>query len=159
VLAAAVAVCVMAMAESSYASGPVKIHGNHPADIASLGAAARADASAPLELSVVLGLHNQAALEKLLAAQQDPTSAQYHRWLSAAEFNRRFGPTAAQIDAVKNWLADAGFVIAKVDRRSRTITVKGSVATAEAAFATEIVTEGQTSGILPIRRCRRSWPA
>jgi len=94
----------------------------------------------------VLGLHNQAALEKLLAAQQDPTSPQYHRWLSAAEFNRRFGPTAAQIDAVKNWLADAGFVIAKVDRRSRTITVKGSVATAEAAFATEIVTDGSNFG-------------
>lgn len=140
------AFCAMAMAESSYASGPAKIHGNHPADIASLAAAARADAGAPLELSVVLGLHNQAALEKLLAAQQDPASPEYHHWLSGAEFNRRFGPTAAQIDAVRNWLADAGFVVAKVDRRSRTITVKGSVATAEAAFATEIVTNGSNYG-------------
>src|SRR5271168_711146 len=104
----ALVVCGMVLAGSSYAAGPSKIHGNHPADIANL-AAMRADGSAPLELTIVLGLHNQAALEKLLAAQQDPNSPQYHHWLSAAEFNARFGPTAAQIDAVKTWLADAGF--------------------------------------------------
>src|ERR1039458_7012199 len=146
VLAASVAVCLAAIAESAYASGPVKIPGNHPADIASLRAATRADASAQLEFSVVLGLHNQAVLEKLLAAQQDPTSSQYHHWLSAEEFNQRFGPTAAQIDAVKHWLAEAGFVIVKVDRRSRTIAVEGSVATAEAAFATQIVSNGSNFG-------------
>ncbi len=130
----------------AYASGTVKLHGNHPADIASLATATRADSGAQLTLSVVLGLHNQAALEKLLAAQQDPTSPKYHRWLSTAEFNQRFGPTAAQINTVKKWLADAGFAIAKVDQRSRTITAKGSVGTAEAALATEIVTDGSSFG-------------
>jgi len=145
-LAAAAAVCAIAIAELAYASGPVKIHGNHPADIASLADATRADGGAQLTLNIVLGLHNQAALEKLLAAQQDPTSPKYHRWLSAAEFNQHFGPTAAQIDTVKKWLADASFAIAKVDSRSRTITAKGTVASAEAAFATEIVTNGSNFG-------------
>jgi subtilase family serine protease len=145
-LAAAAAVCAIAIAELAFAAGPVKIHGNHPADIASLADATHADGGAQLTLNVVLGLHNQAALEKLLAAQQDPTSPKYHQWLSAAEFNRHFGPTAAQIDTVKKWLADAGFSIAKVDQRSRTITAQGSVATAEAAFATEIVTNGSNFG-------------
>src|ERR1700691_4235119 len=145
-LAAVAAVCAIATPELAYASGLLKIHGNHPADIASLAGTTRADGGAQLTLNIVLGLHNQAALEKLLAAQQDPTSPKYHQWLSAAEFNQHFGPTAAQIDTVKKWLADAGFSIAKVDGRSRTITAKGSVATAEAAFATEIVTNGSNFG-------------
>src|SRR5260370_25172654 len=136
-----VLVCGMVLAGPSYGAGPSKIHGNHPADIANL-TAMRADGSAPLELSVVLGLHNQAGLGKLLAAQQDPKSPEYHHWLSATEFNARFGPTPAQIDAVKTWLTDAGFAVARVDGRARTITVRGSVATVEAAFATEIVTDG-----------------
>ncbi len=145
-LVAAAAVFAIAIAELAYASGPVKVRGNHPADIAGLANATRADGAVQLTLNLALGLHNQAALAKLLAAQQDPTSPKYHQWLSTAEFNRRFGPTAAQVDAVKKWLADAGFTIAKVDSRSRTITVTGSVATAEAAFATEIVTNGSNFG-------------
>ncbi|HWJ40021.1 MAG TPA: protease pro-enzyme activation domain-containing protein, partial [Candidatus Limnocylindrales bacterium] len=145
-LAAAAGVFAIAIAEMAYASGPARIPGNHPADIASLAAATRADSSAQLTLNIVLGLHNTSAMEKLLAEQQDPGSKKYHRWLSTDEFNRRFGPTAAQIDAVKKWLADSGFAIVKVDGRSRTITAKSSVATVEAAFSTEIVTNGSNFG-------------
>ena len=40
----------------------------------------------------------QAALEQLLAEQQDANSANYHKWLTPEEFGDRFGLAQADID-------------------------------------------------------------
>src|ERR1700685_568913 len=37
-------------------------------------------------------------LEQLLAELEDPTSPNYHHWLSAREFGSRFGPSPRDID-------------------------------------------------------------
>jgi Pro-kumamolisin, activation domain len=57
-----------------------------------------------VHLTVMLGLHDQAKLDQLIADQQNPSSSQYRRWLTPQEFNQRFGPTPAQTDAVVEWL-------------------------------------------------------
>src|SRR5438445_3398248 len=106
-LAAAVVVMVLgnlAAAGFARAGGAVKVKGNHPAEVASLHAAVRAERSKPLDLTIVLGLHDQLELELLLAQQQDPSSKNYHRWLTPAQFADRFGPTHTQIAAVAQWL-------------------------------------------------------
>src|SRR5579863_1310180 len=95
-----------------------------------------------LHLTVVLGLHNQAKLEQLLADQQNPSSSRYHKWLTPVEFNRRFGPSPAQVDAVAQWLRSQGLGITSINRPGRTIDATASVAQAESAFATTIVTSG-----------------
>ena len=46
----------------------------------------------------------QASLESLLDAQQNPASPQYHQWLTPEEFGARFGPADADVQKVTDWL-------------------------------------------------------
>ncbi|MEI9968088.1 MAG: protease pro-enzyme activation domain-containing protein [Terracidiphilus sp.] len=50
----------------------------------------------------------QAAFEQFLADQQNPASANYHHWLTAAEIGERFGPSDADVAAIKGWLQSEG---------------------------------------------------
>jgi biotin operon repressor len=144
---AAIALGALAIGGLALASGAgVRIKGNHPAEITRLGPAVHADPAMKLHLTVVLGIHDQAKLGQLLADQQNPSSSQYHRWLTPEEFNRRFGPTRAQTDAVVQWLKNQGFQVKSVNRLGRTIDATANVAQAETAFATTIVTSGANFG-------------
>lgn len=51
------------------------------------------------------------ALQQMLAAQQDPSSAEYHQWLTPAEFGRRFGPSQNDLAALTGWLKGQGFMV------------------------------------------------
>src|SRR5205814_10440731 len=50
----------------------------------------------------------KADLEALLAAQQDPSSPQYHRWLTPDQFAARFGMAQSDIEKVQSWLQQQG---------------------------------------------------
>ncbi len=144
---AAIALCALATGGLALASGTgVRIKGNHPVELARLGPVVHANLAMKLHLTVVLGIHDQAKLEQLLSDQQNSSSSQYHRWLTPEEFNRRFGPTRAQTDAAAQWLKNQGFQVKSVNRLGRTIDATASVAQAEAAFATTIVTSGANFG-------------
>jgi hypothetical protein len=147
-LCAAVTVLMfgLAAAASAGAGGPFRLKGNHPSELHHLSAAVRAERSMPLELNVVLALRDPAGLEQLLAAQQDPSSKNYHRWLTPAQFADRFGPAPEQTAAVADWLKGTGLRIKSINRLARTIEVSGSVAQAEAAFQTTIVSSGAAFG-------------
>src|SRR5262249_14115840 len=119
---------------------------NHPVELARLGPVAHADPAMKLRLTVVLGIHDQPKLDLLLADQQNPSSSRYHRWLTPAEFNRRFGPTQAQANAVVQWHKSQGWQVKSINRLGRTIDVSANVTPAEAAFATTIVTSGTNFG-------------
>src|SRR5579863_3729076 len=137
-LALLLAISTFAISRSSNAQSVVKLRGNHPRDIAGLKAA-RANGAAPMKITISLALRDRSALEELIAAQQNPASPEYHRWLTPDEFNRRFGPTPAQIKSVAAWVRGQGLSVDSVDTRARTIVASGSVAVVESAFATEIV--------------------
>jgi subtilase family serine protease len=51
---------------------------------------------------------DETSLRALLASQQDPTSPDYHRWLGAREFGRRFGAAPSDLKRVERWLRGAG---------------------------------------------------
>ncbi len=107
---------------------------NRPAQAASLPA--RAAAGRPLKLHVSFQLRNRDALAKLQRDLQDPASPQYHRWLTPAQFNARFGRTPAEVKAVSQWLSGHGFRVK--GSSSRGITSTATVAQAEKAFAATI---------------------
>ena len=79
-----------------------------------------------------------ADLEKLLAAQQDPTSPQYHRWLSPEQFGARFGMAQSDIDRVQTWLQQQGFSVDSVARGRNLIRFSGTAGQVEQAFQTEM---------------------
>ncbi len=47
-------------------------------------------------------------LAALIADQQDPSSPDYHRWLSPGQYQAMFGPSPGEVDALDRWLASVG---------------------------------------------------
>jgi subtilase family serine protease len=80
----------------------------------------------------------QAALNALLAAQQDPSSPQYHKWLTPEQFGAQFGMAQSDIEKVKAWLEQQGFAVGSVMRSATGIRFSGTVGQVEAAFGTEM---------------------
>jgi len=80
----------------------------------------------------------QQALEKLLAEQQDPTSANYHKWLTSEQVAARFGLGAQDLSKVQEWLSSQGFTINEVAKSRGWITFSGSAGQIAAAFGTEL---------------------
>jgi subtilase family serine protease len=80
----------------------------------------------------------ETALEQFLAEQQDPSSPQYHEWLTPRQFGERFGASQQDLDVVANWLQDRGFQVNSVAEGRRTIEFSGTARQVEDAFQTEI---------------------
>ena len=80
----------------------------------------------------------EASLQALLQAQQDPGSPSYHQWLTPAQFGQQFGMSTADIAKVSAWLQQEGFTNLSVSQSNNSISFTGSIATAEKAFQTVI---------------------
>jgi subtilase family serine protease len=78
------------------------------------------------------------ALDVLLANQQNPASAQYHQWLTPAQYGAQFGVSSADIATISAWLSSQGFTVNGVPAGSNAISFNGTVGQAEAAFGTSI---------------------
>jgi subtilase family serine protease len=87
-----------------------------------------------LSVAISLPLRNEAQLNALLRHVYDPHSANFHKYLSVGEFTERFGPTASDSAAVKNFLRANGFrkIDAPVNRL--VLNVEGSAAQIESTF-------------------------
>ena len=88
----------------------------------------------------------EADLQTLMAAQQNPSSPLYHQWLTPEQFGARFGMSDADIAKVQTWLEQQGFSVDSVARGKTMIRFSGTVAQANAAFATEIHSYALMSG-------------
>jgi Pro-kumamolisin, activation domain/Bacterial Ig-like domain (group 3) len=80
----------------------------------------------------------EASLKALVAAQQDPASPSYHKWLTPAQFAQQFGMSAGDLAQVQSWLQQEGFTVTSVAQSGNAISFSGSVASVEKAFQTEI---------------------
>jgi subtilase family serine protease len=91
-----------------------------------------------LQLVLAKSAAQKQALAKLLAAQQDPYSPQYHHWLSPSEYGARFGASEATVSALTQWLEENGFKVDAPPASRARLTFHGSKAQVEAAFHIEI---------------------
>jgi hypothetical protein len=91
-------------------------------------------------MSIVMLRSNaqEAALQKLIAAQQNSSSAQYHKWLTPDQFANQFGLADADIAKVQSWLEQQGFTVEGVARSKNRITFSGTAEQVETAFGTEL---------------------
>jgi subtilase family serine protease len=78
------------------------------------------------------------ALEEFIARLHDPNSPTFHKWLTAVEFGREFGPARLDIDTVVDWLRSHGFDIGKVYASGMLIDFSGTAAQVRDAFHTQI---------------------
>ena len=80
----------------------------------------------------------QAALEKLLAEQQDAASPNYHRWLTPEQFANGFGVSRGDTLKLTNWLRSEGFTVVQVARARNWIAFSGTAVQVQQALHTEI---------------------
>jgi len=91
---------------------------------------------------MLLQLHSspdqEAALQQLLAEQQDPLSLRYHDWLTPQQFGEQFGVAQQDLDAITAWLQSQGFRVTEVAAGRRSIEFSGTARQVEDAFHTEM---------------------
>lgn len=80
----------------------------------------------------------EAALEGFMAEQLDPSSPNYHHWLTPEKFGEMYGPAQQDIDTITKWLALHGFTVNEVSAGRTTITFSGDAAQVQGAFHTAI---------------------
>ena len=73
----------------------------------------------------------QAALDKLLADQQNPHSANYHKWLTPEQYAARFGMSDADLAKVSAWLKSQGLSVDGYSRARTRIFFSGTAAQVE----------------------------
>ncbi len=88
----------------------------------------------------------EAALQTLLAAQQNPASPLYHQWLTPDQFAASFGMADSDLATVQTWLQQQGFTVIGANRSKTAITFSGTAAQVNAAFGTELHNYRGTTG-------------
>ena len=91
-----------------------------------------------ISLMFKLTQSQQADLTALLEEQQDPSSPNYHHWLTPEQYADRFGLSQNDINQVKAWLQAQGFQVTQTARSRNWVSFSGTAAQVQAAFQTEI---------------------
>src|SRR5579884_438460 len=87
-----------------------------------------------MKLAIMLPLRNQPALTDLLSRLYDPSSPDFHKFLSVAQFTAQFGPTEADHQAVLDFAAANGLTVTGTHANRLVVDIEGSVAQVEKAF-------------------------
>jgi hypothetical protein len=80
----------------------------------------------------------QAAFDKFVADQYNPSSPDFHHWLEPEEVGANFGPSQVDIATISNWLTGHGFTIDEVSKDRMAIHFSGTAGQVESTFHTEI---------------------
>jgi subtilase family serine protease len=96
-----------------------------------------ADSQKQINLTVQLKLQNQEAFDKAVDALYDPVSPTFHQWLTNSDL-KKYAPAKEQSDAVRRQLESHGLTILSTDENGFSIRARGTVASVESAFNTQI---------------------
>ena len=101
--------------------------------------APRLTADSPLTLTIVLNRTDPQGFEDFVRAVQDPASSNFRHYLTPQELAQRFGPTERAYDQVLRYLEAHGFTLVEGSTNRLTLTMRGTRAQVEEAFALNIV--------------------
>jgi subtilase family serine protease len=118
----------------------VSLPGSVPAWAAAADLAGSPPPGASVTINVGLALHDADAASKLALAVSDPRSSSYGHYLTPAQFNAKYAPSAASVTAVKKFLTDSGLKVGSIAEGNRWIPATGTVAQVNKAFATTMHT-------------------
>jgi subtilase family serine protease len=94
--------------------------------------------SAVISVTAWLKLHNEDKLDKLVKSQNQKGSANYHKWITQAQFDANFGPSAQEVKALQNFLSAHGLSVIDVAANNAYVKVQGTVGAIEKAFHVQI---------------------
>ena len=96
----------------------------------------QADPSQIITVKLHLSGQNQDQLSSFIQSLHDPSSPNFQKWLTPAQFKAQFGATNGGLATVKNFITSKGLKIISSDARS--ITVQGPVGVIQNALHTEL---------------------
>jgi pseudomonalisin len=85
-------------------------------------------------VTLSLPLRNQAGLTSLIAGLTNPSSPNYHQFLTPASFASQFSPTSDTVNAVTGWASSAGLTVTSVSSNRTLVTVSGTLSQLGHAF-------------------------
>ena len=87
-----------------------------------------------LNLALTLSLRNEAALDSFLAQLNDPSSTNYHQFLTVEQFTDQFGPMADDYAKVIAFVKAYGLTVTNTAPNRLVLDVAGTAAAIEQAF-------------------------
>ena len=124
-----------------YAAGPQELNGTQ--------ASPRLQSTIRLERMLLLLAPDAAkgkSLDTLLAAQQTQGNADFHQWLTAAQFADRFGVSAKDAETVVGWLKAKGFTVAGLPAGRGWIEFSGTSVQMKQAFGVPLKPASGSAG-------------
>ena len=96
------------------------------------------DSSKLIEVTLWLRLNNQDTFHQLVRELYQKDSPRFHQWLTPAEFNSGFGPTAEGASAVQDFLTSHNLNVVSVGRNNLYVRAGGTVGDVQRAFHVQI---------------------
>lgn len=93
-----------------------------------------------VDLAIGLPLKNTNALNTLLQQMYDPSSPNFHHYLSPEQFTAQFGPSADDYEMVKNFASVYGLEVIETYSNRMVLDVRGRVSDVERAFQVNLQT-------------------
>ncbi len=98
-----------------------------------MGAVAK---SAQVDFELVLKLPDAAGAQSLVQSISSPGGASYRHYLTAAQWESRFSPSASEVNSARQWLVSEGFKVGATSKDRITISASGTAAQVASAFGT-----------------------
>jgi subtilase family serine protease len=119
---------------SSFAAKNRILIGHVPKITANLSPTSALPSTNELHLAIGLALHDEQGLNDLLTQLYDPSSTNFHRFITPDEFTQRFGPTEGDYQAVKDFARTNGLAIRGAHKNRLLLDIGGQVSSVENAF-------------------------
>ena len=110
-----------------------------------------------ISVRVYLAGQDPAGLARYAGQVSDPGSPSYRHYLTPAQFTRRFGPTGAQISAIKSWLTGAGLAVTATTENY--VAASGTAAAMRTAFGSQLHSYRTVQGLLRAPQSAVTVPA
>jgi subtilase family serine protease len=107
-------------------------------------AVAATPSAATLDFEIFLPVRNVTDLQRLIEAQQNGSSASYHKWLTPAQYAATYGPTPATVTSVTSAVNAAGLKVTA--QHARSLHVSGSAAQVASFLKTSFKTVNTAEG-------------
>jgi len=102
--------------------------------------------SLPIRVSISLPVRMATQLQAFLRQVSDPKSSSFRQFLTPSQFNATYGGTAADYNALKNWVTSNGFSIVATYPDNLFLSVTGTVAQFEQALHVYLVYRQRADG-------------
>jgi subtilase family serine protease len=117
-------------------NGRVVLAGTEASSAARRDPAGAVSKSSLVNFDLVLQLRNASGAQQLVKEVSSPDSSSFRKYVTAAEWESRYSPSANEVSAAKAWLRSEGFKVGAVSKDRITIAASGTAAQVEKAFGT-----------------------